>query len=182
MTSHEFQPGPLADVEAQQDGDRWTLVFVRTLPHPPAKVWAALTEPDQLRAWAPFVPDRDLGRTGPAILTMIDGETDMELPPATVNRADPPALLEYTWGGDLLRWELATDGDGTRLTLRHTVADAQLVSKVAAGWHLCLVVADRLLAGSPIPPIRGQQAVEYGHAELEKEYTERLGDSGWSPA
>jgi uncharacterized protein YndB with AHSA1/START domain len=182
MTSHDFRPGPLAEVEAEQDGDQWTLVFVRTLRHPPIKVWAALTEPDQLRGWAPFAADRDLGRTGPATLTMLDDETGVELPPATVNQADPPTLLEYTWGEDLLRWELAPDGDGTRLTLRHTVADPQMVSKVAAGWHLCLAVADHLLAGSPIPPIRGQQAMEYGFAELDKEYSERLGDSGFTPA
>ena len=31
-----------------------TLVLVRDLPHPPAKVWRALTEPEHLREWAPF--------------------------------------------------------------------------------------------------------------------------------
>ena len=61
-----FDPGPLAEV-ATELGDRtWTLVFVRDLRHPPALVWAALTEPGQLDEWAPFVADRDLGSPGDA--------------------------------------------------------------------------------------------------------------------
>ena len=42
----------------------WSLA--RDLRHPPAAVWAALTEPDQLAAWAPFTAGRDLGATGEA--------------------------------------------------------------------------------------------------------------------
>jgi error-prone DNA polymerase len=44
MTDH----GPLAEVQYASDGDRWTLVFVRELSHPPERVWAALTEPERL--------------------------------------------------------------------------------------------------------------------------------------
>jgi uncharacterized protein YndB with AHSA1/START domain len=77
-------------------GDRWTLVFVRVLPHMPGKVWAALTDPVQLRAWAPFTADRDLGHVGDATLTMIDGDVS-ENSPASVTRTDRPSLLEYTW-------------------------------------------------------------------------------------
>ncbi len=74
-----FEPGPLADVERRADGDRWTLVFVRVLRHAPDRVWAALTEPAQLEAWAPFTADRDLGSTGDATLTMIDGDVAEDL-------------------------------------------------------------------------------------------------------
>ena len=35
------------------------------------------------------------------------------------------------------------------------------VPKVAAGWHLCLVVAERLLDGDPIEPISGADAMRY---------------------
>lgn len=58
MSRTTFQPSPLADVACRTEGDRWTLVFVRVLPHTPEKVWAALTDPVQLRAWAPFTADR----------------------------------------------------------------------------------------------------------------------------
>ena len=83
MNSTSFDPGPLADVDCEASEDRWTLVFVRDLRHPPEKVWAALTEPAQLNEWAPFLADRNLGAPGDATLTMID-DTATEPMPATV--------------------------------------------------------------------------------------------------
>ena len=171
MTS---KPGPLADVTAEQASGGWTLVFVRDLKHPPDKVWAALTEPAQLREWAPFVPDRDLARTGAATLTMIDSDPPEDTT-ASVHRAEPPSLLEYSWGEDLLRWELAPAAAGTRLTLRHRVADRDVLPKLAAGWHLCLDVAERLLDGRPVPPIRGDDARNHGWDELNETYAVKLG-------
>jgi len=169
-----FDPGPLAAVHAESAGDRWTLVFVKDLRHPPEKVWEALTDPERVGRWAPFECDRDLGTTGPATLTMIDGETAVPLE-TTVVRAEPPSLLEYRFGPDILVWELAANADGTRLTLRHTVADREWLPKVAAGWHLCLLVADRLLDGDPIPVIRGNAAYGYGFDDLQDGYSRELG-------
>jgi hypothetical protein len=105
---------------------------------------------------------------------MIDGETAVPLE-TTVVRAEPPSLLEYRFGPDILVWELAANGDGTRLTLRHTVADREWLPKVAAGWHLCLLVAGRLLDGDPIPVIRGNAAYGYGFDDLQDGYSRELG-------
>jgi uncharacterized protein YndB with AHSA1/START domain len=170
-----YQPGSLADVRTLPEGERWTLVFVRELRHPPEKVWAALTRADELAGWAPFTADRDLDRTGDATLTMIDGEVAEPLP-ASVTRVEPPRLLEYTWGEDQLRWELEAVGPAgpTRLTLRHTLTDREWLPKVAAGWHLCLDVAERRLDGAPIPPIRGRDALNYGWQDLADTYAKRL--------
>lgn len=178
MNRPDFDPGPLAEADCRaSDGDRWTLVFIRDLRHPPETVWAALTEPAQLARWAPYTAGRDLGSPGGATLTMIDGEEAVELA-ATVRRADPPALLEHSWGDDLLRWELAATSTGTRLVLRHTLAERTWVPKVAAGWHLCLVVAERLLDGEPITPIRGGEALDYGWEDLRAGYARKLGIDG----
>jgi len=174
MDRSTFKPGPLADVDARSSADQWTLVFVRTLRHSPTKVWAALTEPGQLAEWAPFTADRDLGTSGDATLTMIDGEVAEPLP-ATIMRSEPPMLLEYTWGTDLLRWELAPLEVGTRLTLLHTLKDRDWIPKVAAGWHICLDVAEHLLNGDPVGPIRGNDARTYGWDELNEAYAEKLG-------
>lgn len=174
MSRENFDPGPLADVTCHADGRNWVLVFVRDLRHPREKVWLALTDPEQLRAWAPFTADRDLGRLGDAILTMTDGDTSEDFE-ATVTRAEPPTLLEYTWHTDVLRWELAATKSGTRLTLRHTVSDPDLLAKVSAGWHICLAVAERLLDGNPIGPIVGEDAKNYGWDELHAAYAEKLG-------
>jgi uncharacterized protein YndB with AHSA1/START domain len=175
MNYRDFDPGPLAEADYRaSDDNRWTLIFVRDLRHSPEKVWAALTEPGQLGQWAPYTADRDLGRTGQATLTMIDGDEAVELA-ATVHRAERPSLLEYSWGGDLLRWELTATAAGTRLTLRHTLEDRTSVPKVAAGWHLCLVVAEHLLDGEPIDPIRGEDARNYGWDKLRDGYAGKLG-------
>ena len=207
----------LADVAALSAGDRWTLIFTRDLQHPPRKVWAAVTDPDQLARWAPFLASRDLTITGDATLTMVDGDVRQDLP-VTVTRSEPHTLLEYTWGTDDLRWELAAIGvdpedgamtpdpsgdhagspttagsgtastgtastgtasttasTGTRLTLRHTISNREWVPKVAAGWHLCLLVAERLLDGHPIDPIRGQEAHNHGWDDLNRAYAGELG-------
>lgn len=173
MNRTTFEPGPLAQVKCHGTDDRWTLVFVRDLRHPPDKVWTALTDPDQLREWTPYTADRDLSRVGEATLTMIDDDSSDDLP-ASVLHAEAPTLLEYTWGTDVLRWELAAVGSGTRLTLRHTIDDREWVPKVAAGWHICLVVAERLLDGRPLGPIRGENAKKYGWDALHDAYAEEL--------
>lgn len=158
---------------AESTPEGWILVLVRQFRHPPAKVWAALTEPAQLGAWAPFTAQRDLAEPGDLTLTMIDGDERVDLA-ATVTKADAPTLLEYRWGDDLLRWELAADGGGTRLTLRHQVSDRDDLARAAAGWHLCFDVAEHLLDGEPVPPIRGQEALAHGWTTLHDQYSAQL--------
>jgi uncharacterized protein YndB with AHSA1/START domain len=177
---NSYQPSPLAEIDGNVDDDRWTLVFVRDLRHPPEKVWAALTEPAQVGQWAPYTVDRNLATIGDATLSMIDADASEDLP-ASVRRAEPPTLLEYTFGTDLLRWELAATDAGTRLTLRHTVQDRDWMPKVAAGWHICLDVAERLLDGRPIGPIRGGEARDHGWDGLHDGYARKLGvpATGW---
>lgn len=174
MNPEDFDAGPLAEVALLADADRPTVVFVRHLRHSPATVWNALTDPEQLRAWSPFTADRNLGTTGPATLRMVDGEDVVDLPGA-VTQADAPKLLEYTWGTDLLCWQLDAIETGTRLTLHHRVQSRDMAPKVAAGWHLCLVVAEHALDGEPIGPIVGQDAMRYGWQDLRDAYAEQLG-------
>ena len=57
-TPEEYVPGPAFGAEVRKEGEKWTLVLVRDLPRPPAMVWQALTDPEQLREWAPFDSDR----------------------------------------------------------------------------------------------------------------------------
>jgi hypothetical protein len=37
----------------ERSGDGWALRFERTFPHPPEKLWRAITEPEHLAAWFP---------------------------------------------------------------------------------------------------------------------------------
>jgi hypothetical protein len=65
-------------------------------------------------------------------------------------------LLEYTWGGNDLRWELEPLGSGTRLTLWPNI-DRRFISWGAAGWHICFDILGaacrpRQRAPGPAPP------------------------------
>jgi uncharacterized protein YndB with AHSA1/START domain len=157
------------------DGDEWTLVLVRDLRHPPAKVWTALTEPEHLREWAPFDSDRSLGAVGTAKLTTVGAPTPV-VSEARVKRADAPKLLELTWGDKNLRWELEPrDEGGTRLTLWHNIG-RPFISMGAAGWHICLDVLDRLLSGDPIGRLVGAEAMQHsGWQRLNAEYAKHFG-------
>ena len=169
----DFDPGPLANVGLSHSGDGYTLAFIQPLPHPPEKVWAALTDPAQLDQWAPFTAARDLSVLGDNTLTMVDGDARTDTP-ITVLRSEPPTLLEYTWGGDLLQWRLDALPPGTWLGLRHTLQRRDMAAMVAAGWHICVAVADRLLAGDPVGVIRGQDAMAHGFERLRDAYTKEL--------
>jgi uncharacterized protein YndB with AHSA1/START domain len=173
MKNKDYQAGECANVEVEADGDRWALVFVRELAHPPQKVWSALTDPAALREWSPFDADRDLGSPGAAQLSMAGGPQP-EVSKAEVRRAERPHLLEYTWGSDVLRWTLEAIATGTRLTLRHTLDDRGWIPKVAAGWQICLDVADFYLSGAPIGRIVAAAAREHGWDRLNDAYARRL--------
>jgi hypothetical protein len=146
----QYTPGPASGAEVIKDEnkDKWTLILVRELRHSPEKVWQALIEPAQLREWAPFVVDGNLGMVGTTVnLTWVGNPTPIE---TRVTRADACKVLEY---GDI-RWELEAFGSGTRLTLWHAI-DRRFISWGAAGWHIAFDVLDQLLSGSPIGRILG---------------------------
>jgi uncharacterized protein YndB with AHSA1/START domain len=180
MTNREkYSPGSAAGAEIRKDGDNWTLVLVRQLRHPPALVWQALTDPAQLSAWAPFDADRNLATVGPVKLSTVGTP---QISDSTVKRAEAPRLLEYSWGGNELRWELEAAGGGTRLTLWHNI-DHRFIAWGAAGWHICFDVLDRLLANEPIGRIVGPAAMQFdGWQRLTAEYAQQLGvetPKGW---
>ena len=182
MTEHlQYTPGPAYGAQAKKDGpdrNKWTLILVRELRHSPEKVWRALTDPAQLREWAPFVVDGDLSTIGATVnLTWVGNP----MPIATrVTRADAPTVLEY---GDI-RWELQASGSGTRLTLWHNI-DRRFISWGAAGWHIAFDVLDRLLSGTPIRRIVGGDVMKFeGWQRLQAEYAKQFGAEtpGWSPS
>src|SRR5262245_10004602 len=126
-----FDPGPLAKVSAEEHDDgTWTVTFVRDFAHAPERVWSALVRADEVPRWRPSEPARDLDATGAATLTMLDGNR-REATTSDVRVVEPPTRLEYTWGDDLLAWDLSTTATGTRLTLHHTVQGKEWMPKVA---------------------------------------------------
>ena len=83
--------------------DRQTMRMVRDLPHPVERVWAALTEVDELDRW--FI--------GPAVLDPRPGGAyrfGLHFA-GTIQAIEPPHLLELDWW----RYELSPTASGCRL-------------------------------------------------------------------
>ena len=131
--------------------DDSTIRLVRDLPAAPAKVWAALTQPDlHARWWAagdvqPVVGHRfslDMGSRGQQ--------------PCEVLAVEPQRLFRYTFAPEMLgttiTWRLASEGTGTRLELEHAGFDlATPMGQTAfqgmgAGWPRVLDRLEALLA------------------------------------
>jgi uncharacterized protein YndB with AHSA1/START domain len=183
MTEPElYAPGPANLARVQKDGDKWTLVLVRELRHSPEKVWQALTDPAQLREWAPFVADGSLGTVGTTVkLTTVAAPTP-QVSETRVTRADAPNVLEYNWGDHDMGWELETFGGGTRMTLWTNIGH-RFIAMGAAGWHICFDVLDYLLSGTPIGRIVGGEAMKFGWQRLHAEYAKQFGieTPNWPP-
>jgi uncharacterized protein YndB with AHSA1/START domain len=176
MTTYgSYVPGPAAGVKVRKnEGDQWTLILVRSLKHPPEKVWDALTDPAQLSEWAPFDADANMGTQGKTVKLTTVGAPSEHVVETKVTRADRPKVLEYNWGGGDVRWELEPAGSGTKLTLWANI-DRRYISMGAAGWHICLDVMDHLLANDPLGRIVGMEVMQFeGWQRLNKEYASQF--------
>ena len=132
----------------------------RRLDHPVERMWRAVTSPDELAAW--FLAPLDLTRAGHRLEAMEElGE---------VLRCEPPRFVEWMWGAETLSFQLAPDGEGTLLTVRHAFARGDHAADYASGWH---VHVDRLLAhldGQVVPEAEPARPVA-----LNDDYADRFG-------
>jgi uncharacterized protein YndB with AHSA1/START domain len=120
----------------QLDEGRWQLRFTRSLPHPQDKVWRAVTEPEHLAHWFPTTIEGE--RAPGARLTFSFPEGKMPPMEGEMLAWEPPSLMEFRWGTDIVRLELRPIGEGTVLTLLDTVDEHGKAARDAAGWHVCL--------------------------------------------
>lgn len=143
-----------AEGTLEQVGGRWRLRFVRELAHSPDKVWRALTEEEHLKAWFPTTIEGELRAGAP--LTFRHRGHDYPPSAGEVIACDPPRLLEFTWGfsenpadaPEQTRFEIAPRGSGSLLTLMTTYDAVGKSARDGAGWHDCLYLLERHLAGA----------------------------------
>jgi len=129
-----YMPGPATGAEVEKSGEQWALVMVRELRHAPARVWQALTDPAQLREWAPYEADRSLATVGPVKLSTV-GAPSIDSDSA-VEVAEAGKRLEHTWVGNDLRWQLeplgthisASGGQATMIDGPYAEAKETIVS------------------------------------------------------
>jgi uncharacterized protein YndB with AHSA1/START domain len=135
-----------------RDG-RHVLRFERRLDHPIDRVWAALTEPDELAGWL-AAADIDLVEGGPVELRWLNTDEHGEhaVLQGIITELDPPRVLEYDSDahGDL-RWELRQEGDGSALTfLAAPPCSKEELPRMLAGWHFHLDHLADALAGDRV--------------------------------
>ena len=123
--------------------DRPVLRFERRLAHAPEKVWKAITDPAELTHWFPqdvegtFAPGARLRFVFRGAPPVLDGKVIEDFK-GEVLEIDPPRLIAYTWGEDILRWTLTPDGDGCLLVFTDSLADRGKAARDGTGWHVCL--------------------------------------------
>ena len=146
----------LGTLHTRADG-RFELRFERRLAHPVAKVWRALTDPDHLRAWFPASVDMDLTAGAKLRFELVPeaqarhGIADEDMVSyGELTAVDPPRLLEYTWSGEILRWELEPTVDGCRLRFTDVFDDRAIAADDGAGWHVALEALSTALDGRDV--------------------------------
>jgi len=163
-----------ADAVIGEQDDRTTLRFERVLRHPPERVWRALTEQDELQAWhpTPFALQPQPGGS----VTYAQSERGQAMPTGEVVEHEPHHRLSYTWGEDLLRFELHPHEDGCLLVLTHVFDDRMKAARDAAGWHLCLqTLASALDDDAAADSSTSEHRLPHGWNELNDEYQQRFG-------
>lgn len=148
---------PLATLDTV-DG-RPVLRFVRRLAHAQAKVWRAVTDPDEMAHWFPARISTDLRVGAPMRFSFGDDDLDggEQWAHGEILELDPPKVYAFRWHDSVIRIELVPDGDGCVLHFSETLGgvgthgDRASVARQAPGWDACLLALTARLGGGPPP-------------------------------
>jgi uncharacterized protein YndB with AHSA1/START domain len=116
----------------------WTITFHRTSKHRPERVWAAITEPDQVSRWWGRGPARIDLRVGGEYFVDFGGGDALD---GVIVRLEPGRMLSYVWNLSVIEWVIEPDGGASRFTFvdngnRPPPEGAAWSSEgVAAGYH-----------------------------------------------
>jgi uncharacterized protein YndB with AHSA1/START domain len=125
-------------------GAGYTAKFERHWNHPVKEVWSYLTDNERLPLWFPELRAEELQVGGSMKFLMPDGNN------LTMAVSDymPMSVLQFAWGADQVRFELAAEPRGCRLLLIEQITEiTSYTPKDLAGWHVCLDVVGRLMDG-----------------------------------
>jgi uncharacterized protein YndB with AHSA1/START domain len=143
--------------------DAGTVEFKRVMPGPIERVWAFITERNNLARW---LGDGVLGPAGTRYELKIEGP---ELPHSTgarivgtVTRYEPPTGITFTWNHlapgatqpsiaeSIVEIDLASQNEKVVFTLRHSRIDRSFTTRLSTGWHAFLDALRNRLEGNPI--------------------------------
>lgn len=135
----------LARIQKVENG--YSAIFERNLRHSIEDVWSYLTDNEKLPKWFPELSVSDLREGGYIKFDMGNGNFEkMEILDIKMQ-----SVLEYTWGEDIVRFELLKEPGGCLLVLHEKIRKiTEHTPRDLAGWHVCLDVIQALLDGTTI--------------------------------
>jgi uncharacterized protein YndB with AHSA1/START domain len=140
---------PNATGTYEQIDGRPVVRFERTFPHAVSRVWDAITDPARLEQWFPTTVEFDeLDPGGP--ITFRFAEDRYPAMKGVFREVSPPRRLSFTWGDDVLTFELEEHEGGAACRLAFSVAldSADKAARDAAGWDDCLDMLGMVVVGA----------------------------------
>jgi uncharacterized protein YndB with AHSA1/START domain len=124
-----------------------SVVVEREIPHPPEKIWRALTQPHLIEAW---LMKSDFK---PAVGHRFNFTADWGSVDCEVMAIEPNKTLSYTWGAyglaSVVTWTLTPTRTGTRLRMEQTgfrPDQQQAYQGAKAGWPRFFANLEQVLA------------------------------------
>jgi uncharacterized protein YndB with AHSA1/START domain len=148
----------------------YTVKFDRTSKHSAARLWEAITRPEEVGAWMGYSAKVDLRVGGDWFVDFTS--THQDTLPGVIVRVEPERVLTYVWGWSVVEWQLRDSGTGCEYTFIHNgLADrGEDEEGLPAGWHSFLDQLDRYLDGSTLDA----EAERKEWLRLKPDYREKL--------
>jgi uncharacterized protein YndB with AHSA1/START domain len=124
-----------------------SVVVEREIPHPPEKIWRALTEPHLIEEWLMK------NEFKPVVGHRFNLSAEWGSVACQVLAVEPNKTLSYTWGDDVLKsvvtWTLTPTGAGTNLRMEQSgfpPNQPRYYGGAKAGWPRFLANLEQVLA------------------------------------
>ncbi|MBV9815859.1 MAG: SRPBCC domain-containing protein [Alphaproteobacteria bacterium] len=124
-----------------------SVVVERQIPHPPERVWRALTQPHLLEEWL-MKNDFD-----PVVGHRFNLRADWGTVDCQVLAVEPNKTLSYTWGAydlkSVVTWTLTPTSTGTRLRMEQTgfrPDQQQYYQGAQGGWQRFFAALEQVLS------------------------------------
>ena len=123
------------------------VVVEREIPHPPEKIWRALTQPHLIEEW---LMKSDFQ---PVVGHRFDFHADWGAVECQVLKVDPARTLSYTWGNQELKtvvtWTLTPTSTGTQLRMEQSgfrPDQPRYYEGAKGGWPRFFTTLEQVLA------------------------------------
>jgi len=124
-----------------------SVVVEREMPHPPEKLWRALTQPHLIEEWLMK------GDFKPVVGHRFDFRADWGAVDCRILAVEPNRTLSYTWSAygleSVVTWTLTPTRTGTRLRMEQSgfrPDQQQAYHGAQAGWQRFIAALEQVLA------------------------------------